>query len=321
MEDEIFVADDGHFVGVFDGHGGAAVSKYLRQNLFAAVLAHLNSPMSATSPAEPPIIKAEEEEEEIDCTASMDSETNNVISVDDCSHVLREAFRVVDTAVQKISHWSFQGSCAVCCMIVESGKSNNSTSTSVISGNIGDSRAVLSRSKRAVDLTVDHKPNDYKERKRVESLGGAVRWHGATDKDGRPIESTGVYRINGNLAVARAIGDRSERPHVGAEVDISVFPLCSDTDEFIILASDGLWDVMSSQESVSFVHNALISPLTSSDDPAQPEEEASTRRKAQQMIDDDKITNIARFLCEEATRKGSTDNISVVIIWLWARKT
>lgn len=43
-----------------------------------------------------------------------------------------------------------------------------------------------------------------------------MRWYGLLEQDGSPMEGMGVYRINGNLAVARAIGDRSERPFVSS---------------------------------------------------------------------------------------------------------
>ena len=49
---------------------------------------------------------------------------------------------------------------------------------SIISCNIGDSRAVLSRRGAALDLTVDHKPDDPSEKARIEKLGGFVKWHG-----------------------------------------------------------------------------------------------------------------------------------------------
>lgn len=62
----------------------------------------------------------------------------------------------------------------------------------------------------------DHKPNKQSELERVKQLGGTVRWYGLLEQDGSPMEGMGVYRINGNLAVARAIGDRSERPFVSS---------------------------------------------------------------------------------------------------------
>lgn len=61
--------------------------------------------------------------------------------------------------------------------------------------NAGDSRAVLCRSGKSVGLTFDHKPTSEKERKRIESAGGFVSDIG------------GIYRVNGNLNLSRAIGD------------------------------------------------------------------------------------------------------------------
>ena len=92
--------------------------------------------------------------------------------------------------------------------------------------------------------------------KRVTDLGGKVSWFGYRDSDNKPIPGSGVYRINGNLAVARAIGDRSETPYVTAEPEVSREAL-GKGDQFIILASDGVWDVMTSQEAVSYVHGML----------------------------------------------------------------
>ena len=66
----------------------------------------------------------------------------------------------------------------------------------------------------------DHKPNKQSELERVKKLGGTVRWYGLLEQDGTPMEGMGVYRINGNLAVARAIGDRSERPFVSSAFEI-----------------------------------------------------------------------------------------------------
>ena len=79
--------------------------------------------------------------------------------------------------------------------------------------NVGDSRIVLGRGDRAVDLTVDHKPSQVHEKARIRRLGGAVRWHGLVSR-GRPVVGSGVYRVNGNLSLSRAIGDAAERPYV-----------------------------------------------------------------------------------------------------------
>jgi len=70
----------------------------------------------------------------------------------------------------------------------------------------------------------------------------------------------GAYRINGNLAVSRALGDSLERPFVSSEPDICELER-SDDDKFILVASDGLWDVISSQEACDFVKQIMAGSM------------------------------------------------------------
>ena len=280
MEDEFFVGDEGRFAAVFDGHGGAAVSRYLRQNLYANVQAAL--PMSAS--AVEANMKGRQDE-----SSTLASRDVLIMASAICA-----AFDKVDNEVQDISHWSYQGSTALAVIIQQ----NVDGTRTIISANVGDSRAILGQNKQAIDLTRDHKPNDEVERNRVVELGGTVDWCGQIDALGKPVEGTGVYRINGNLALSRSIGDRSERPWVSSEVDIKLHTIedDDDVDSFILLASDGLWDVMSSQEVVSYVHRVLDNTPTSHKD--------ESRR------------SMAKGVVEEALRRGSSDNITVTVIWL-----
>lgn len=268
MEDEFFVGDEGRFAAVFDGHGGAAVSRYLRQNLYANVQAAL--PMSVS------VVEANMKER-IGESSTLASRDVLIMASAICA-----AFDKVDNEVQDISHWSYQGSTALAVVIYQ----NVDGTRTIISANVGDSRAILGQNKQAIDLTRDHKPNDEVERNRVVQLGGTVDWCG------------GVYRINGNLALSRSIGDRSERPWVSSEVDIKLHTIeeDDDADSFILLASDGLWDVMSSQEVVSYVHQVLDNT---------PKSHKDESRKS-----------MAKDVVEEALRRGSSDNITVTVIWL-----
>jgi len=206
---------------------------------------------------------------------------------------LKAAFNEVDTKVLLDDDLKNQGSTAVCCVFQKDGSGNNC----VLTANVGDSRAVLARKGQAIDLTVDHKPGYDVERERIESLGGEVEYdyHG------------GFYRV-GNLSVSRAIGDRYARPLVSGEVDIKEFVLKDMHDEFIVLASDGLFDVMSSQTVVNFVRKRLEAPLPQDfpiDDIELLEALMSARRR-----------KMTKFLAKEAVRRGSMDNISVIIVWL-----
>tara|TARA_Y100001954_G_C15752063_1_gene574233 strand:+ start:155 stop:1492 length:1338 start_codon:yes stop_codon:yes gene_type:complete len=112
--------------------------------------------------------------------------------------------------------------------------------------NVGDSRAVLSRNGKAIPLSFDHKPNNKKEMERINNSNGFVMHN----------------RVNGRLAVSRALGDNSlkdldiKKSPVIAFPDITTHKLTSQ-DEFIILACDGLWDVMSNQNAIDFVRTRM----------------------------------------------------------------
>jgi serine/threonine protein phosphatase PrpC len=338
MEDECVCAAD--FVAVFDGHGGNAVSRYLRQNLYAHLQAALarvvtlpseeekfedaaedavaygpptyaqSSKNNADTVSPGPYVKQralveDAAEDALPPPPSTRITDKKVVpaTVDDYATALHMALEKVDNEVQRINHWSFQGSTAVAVWIHEKQTEGGEPNRTLVTANIGDSRAVLSRNGEAVQLTVDHTP--LSERDRIHEAGGQVLWHGLTDAKGRPVHGTGVYRVNGNLALSRAVGDRSERPAVVAEPDVTLTAV-RDTDEFVLLASDGLWDVLTSQDAVMFVHSmmqaATVRPLGRHDDDWQ--DPAEVRKE------------MAHRLVEEALRRGSSDNITVVIVWL-----
>lgn len=82
-------------------------------------------------------------------------------------------------------------------------------------------------------MSIDHKPNTREERTRIEDAGGVVVW-------------AGTWRVGGVLAVSRAFGDRPLKRYVIPTPDIREEVLTG-ADECLILASDGLWDVISNQ--------------------------------------------------------------------------
>ncbi|XP_057976572.1 probable protein phosphatase 2C 9 [Malania oleifera] len=102
--------------------------------------------------------------------------------------------------------------------------------------NVGDSRAVLSKSGQAIQMSTDHEPNT--ERGSIEDRGGFV--------SNMPGD---VARVNGQLAVSRAFGDKNLKSHLRSDPDVRSADIDCGT-ELLILASDGLWKVMSNQEAV-----------------------------------------------------------------------
>lgn len=105
--------------------------------------------------------------------------------------------------------------------------------------NVGDSRAVASKAGKAVPLSKDHKPNRKDERKRIEDAGGVVIWDD-------------TWRVGGILAMSRAFGNRMLKEYVIAEPDIQEEEVNIDL-EYLILATDGLWDVVRNEDAVALL--------------------------------------------------------------------
>ncbi|CAI9287169.1 unnamed protein product [Lactuca saligna] len=121
--------------------------------------------------------------------------------------------------------------------------------TRLLVANVGDSRAVICRGGNAYAVSRDHKPDQSDERRRIEDAGGFVMW-------------AGTWRVGGVLAVSRAFGDRLLKQFVVADPEIEEEKI-DESLEFLILASDGLWDVVTNDEAV-----AMIKPIQSPEDAA-----------------------------------------------------
>ncbi|CAJ1972341.1 unnamed protein product [Sphenostylis stenocarpa] len=136
--------------------------------------------------------------------------------------------------------------------------------------NVGDSRTIVSKAGKAIALSEDHKPNRSDERKRIENAGGVVMW-------------AGTWRVGGVLAMSRAFGNRMLKQFVVAEPEIQDQQI-DEQIELLILASDGLWDVVQNDDAVSL---------------ARTEEEPEAA---------------ARKLTEAAFARGSADNITCIVV-------
>lgn len=157
----------------------------------------------------------------------------------------------------------------------------------IYSANCGDARAVLSTSSTVIRLTHDHRANDPIEQKRIESSGGFV------------IRN----RVLGILAVARSFGDHGLKEYVICRPDLRAFDIrgedLNDDASFVILACDGLWDVMEDEEAVDLVKRYIKGANHLG------EKEDRQRRH-----------NAARMLADEALKRASGDNITVLVAWL-----
>ncbi|CAL9120921.1 unnamed protein product [Musa acuminata var. zebrina] len=157
----------------------------------------------------------------------------------------------------------------------------------IIVANCGDSRAVLSRGGVAVPLSIDHKPDRPDERGRVEALGGRILcWD--------------CPRVLGVLATSRSFGDYLLKPYVSSDPEFMVTDR-SEEDEFLVLASDGLWDVISSEMACRVIRKCMASP---------------TGNNYPSGIAGSAARDAAAVLARLAISRGSFDNVSVVVVEL-----
>ncbi|KAI3799871.1 hypothetical protein L1987_35176 [Smallanthus sonchifolius] len=166
----------------------------------------------------------------------------------------------------------------------------------IVVSNCGDSRAVLCRNGVAIPLSTDHKPDRPDELKRIEEAGGRViYWDGA--------------RVLGVLAMSRAIGDNYLKPYVIPEPEVTITERTAD-DECLILASDGLWDVVSNDVACSVASMCL----NSQEVPSPPRSPGSALNVARGESSDKACSDASILLTKLALARRSTDNVSVLVV-------
>jgi len=232
--------------GVFDGHGGYTAAEYASRNIPLVFHANFASPLSP-----------------------QDHHARALAIRRSLQATLEEVDRKFLTETKETS-----GS-TVCVAAVDL------ENLVVHVANVGDTRCVLCREGRAMDLSIDHKANHPAEIARIMDSGGFVA-------RGRAL---------GLLAISRALGDRDlkrsapELSPITAVPDCDSFVMDPSRDEFILLACDGLFDVMSSQQVVTFVRARIAEGMN---------EEAAAVALANHAIE----------------TLGSLDNVTVILIGL-----
>ncbi|KAK4122457.1 PP2C-domain-containing protein [Parathielavia appendiculata] len=155
---------------------------------------------------------------------------------------LKDGFLATDRAILNDPKYEEEVSgCTACVGLI--------TDDKIYIANAGDSRGVLGVKGRAKPLSFDHKPQNEGEKARITAAGGFVDFG----------------RVNGNLALSRAIGDfefkksaelAPEQQIVTAYPDVVVHEM-GDDDEFLVIACDGIWDCQSSQAVIEFVRRGI----------------------------------------------------------------
>lgn len=215
----------------------------------------------------------------------------NVLSemrkMDSVPDALMQAFGLTDEDMVRRNITSSGCTACVCVLTEENG------ARVIYTAHLGDSRAVMSRGGSATRLTsvTDHKATDPLEAKRVIEAGGQI------------IND----RVNGMLAMTRALGDHLLKMPILPNDVVSNVPDITSTDVgpqdgFVIVACDGVFDVISDQQSVELVQRGLqeLQPYAR-------QLEAEGRSMAEIL---------ARMVVEEALALGTNDNVSCIVIFL-----
>ncbi|KAJ6613346.1 phosphatase 2C-like domain-containing protein, partial [Mycena sp. CBHHK59/15] len=168
------------------------------------------------------------------------------------------------------------------------------TKDKIYVANAGDSRSVISVKGEVKPLSFDHKPSNEVEKTRISGAGGYIEYG----------------RVNGNLALSRALGDfefkknynmSPEKQIITADPDVTCHDI-TEEDEFLVLACDGIWDCLSSQQVVNFIRY--------------------------QVSDGKDLTEIGEMMCEHClapdTSSGAgigCDNMTILIVALLHGRT
>jgi len=150
-----------------------------------------------------------------------------------------EALKTIFIEIHKeVSGWAvYSGTTACVSLIIRN---------TLYLANVGDSRAILCRNKEAIRVSFDHTLQVPEEVERIRKLGGEIT-------EGNPP------RVKGMISITRALGDSMIHPFIIAEphtVQIDLTP----EDEYLIMASDGLWEKVSDERAMEIVSN-LKDPL------------------------------------------------------------
>ncbi|CAL5033663.1 unnamed protein product [Urochloa decumbens] len=301
-----------HFFAVFDGHGGTHVSELCRDRMHEFLADELareaasflvrrelaTAGVVGTSSSVGAWVEHHEEEHawhaalarafgRVDAMAAIPCACGRIARSPPC-----ECPRSVFTG--------YVGSTAVVALLVRG---------TVVVANCGDSRAVLCRGLAGVPpipLSYDHKPNRPDELARIHAVGGQVMYK----------------RVRGVLAMTRALGDRKLRPEVIAEPEITITERMAD-DQCLILASDGMWDVISNEtvchvarQCLEYGNSLPVDPRAASSSTAA----AATATAARGHGAEPRCSRAAWVLGRLALARETADNISVIVVDLRQRE-
>lgn len=267
-------ADELHYFGVYDGHGCSHVAMRCRERLHELVKEEL--------------------------------ESNKGTDVAGCRGALERSFTRMDKEVNEFNEGVVKATCRCelqtpeCDAVGSTAVVAIVTPDKIVIANCGDSRAVLCRNGKALPLSSDHKPDRPDELNRIQEAGGRViYWDGP--------------RVLGVLAMSRAIGDNYLKPYVSCEPEVTVVDRTA-ADDCLILATDGLWDVVSNETACGVARMCLRgkgrAPLAATPGAAP---DVSNNNGSGETTDKC-CSDASLLLTKLALARHSTDNVSVVVV-------
>ncbi|OMO85928.1 phosphatase 2C (PP2C)-like protein [Corchorus capsularis] len=273
-----------HFFAVYDGHGGPHVSSLCKQmmhKIMAEELARLS------------IQKAPETSD------AGSGEWGDLVRV-----ALEKSFsRMDEVALSTCACGKFGYLCG--CKPMELGFAGSTavvailTPHHVVVANCGDSRAVLCRAGKPIPLSLDHKPERPDEQERIQAAGGKL------------VYQNGV-RVYGILNMSRALGDNILKKVITSKPEISITERHLE-DECLILATDGLWDVMSDALACE-VASTCLRDGSSATATRSCYSDCADKTDGGETLFPSKSAFAAAILCRLALGRGSCDNISVIVV-------
>ncbi|XP_057415139.1 protein phosphatase 2C 50-like [Lotus japonicus] len=269
-----------HFFGVYDGHGGFQVANYCRERLHSVLIEEIEAAQSSLAEANRRECWQDHWKKALsNCFQKVDDEVGGI---DAGSRGNNNSGSESESNIEPLAPET-AGSTAVVAILSQ---------THIIIANCGDSRAVLYRGKEALPLSIDHKPNREDERERIEAAGGRViHWKG--------------YRVLGVLAMSRSIGDRYLKPWIIPDPEVTIMRR-EKNDELLIVACDGLWDVMTNEEACDVARKRILLWHKKYGN------NGTTTGQGEGV--DPAAQSAAEYLSKLALHRGSDDNISIIVI-------
>ncbi|KAK9069007.1 hypothetical protein SSX86_013123 [Deinandra increscens subsp. villosa] len=264
-------------LAVFDGHGGIEASEMASQHLLDYFLVHVIAGA---------LKEASNLDNHHDLITSKQCSHGDLLAIDDKSlhNILKEALlgaiRDIDRKFSVASlkkHYSAGSTASVVLLLNDK---------ELLVGNVGDSRVILCTTGYAEQLTHDHHPDRADERARIEGAGGFVlNWD--------------VPRVNGILAVSRAIGDVSlKRYGVIAEPEMVSWRNMTANDRYLVVASDGVFESLTPENVCQLIQDEDIP-------------ENGTPYDRFPFLPS---FSLAYCIVKTALQRGSTDNLSAIVV-------